>query len=83
MVGLIGSIQSMEALRYLAGHEIGLKGRLLVVNGDTMDFEKVKLRQREDCTACGDTFAAQPVDEVCDTRALEAWVQESRVEAAR
>ncbi len=71
MVGLIGSIQAMETVRYLAGLEIGLKNRLLVVNVDTMEFEKVRLRRLDDCTACGDTFVPRPVDEVCETRRME------------
>ncbi|MEE8168214.1 MAG: HesA/MoeB/ThiF family protein [Candidatus Hydrothermarchaeales archaeon] len=80
MVGLIGSIQSMEAIRYLVGHEIALKDRLLIVNGDTMDFQKVLLKRRSDCTACGDTFVSKPVDEVCETN---AEIQTSQVEARR
>jgi len=68
MTGLIASIQAMEAVRYIVGHEIGLKNRLLIVNADTMDFYKVKLTRREDCTACGDTFVPSPVNEVCETR---------------
>jgi molybdopterin/thiamine biosynthesis adenylyltransferase len=68
MTGLIASIQAMEAVRYLVGHEIGLKNRLLIVNADTMDFYKVKLTRREDCTACGDTFVPRPVNEVCETQ---------------
>ncbi len=66
LVGLIGSIQSTEAIRYLAGQEVALKNRLLIINGDTMDFQKLKIQRRSDCTACGDTFVAQPVDEACD-----------------
>ncbi len=66
LVGLIGSIQSTEAIRYLAGHELGLKDRLLIVNGDTMDFQKLKIKRRSDCTACGPTFVPMPVDEACD-----------------
>ncbi len=66
LTGLIGSIQSTEAIRFLAGHEIGLRDRLLIINGDTMDFQKVKLRRRDDCTACGPTFVPRPVDEVCE-----------------
>lgn len=68
MVGLIGSIQTLEAVRYLAGLEIALKDRLLIVNADTMAFEKVKLRKRSDCSACGEVFVSKPVEEVCETR---------------
>jgi hypothetical protein len=33
-----------------------------------MDFDKVKLRRREDCSACGKEFVAKPVVEVCEDR---------------
>jgi len=66
MTGLIGSIQAMETVRYIVGHKIGLLNRLLIVNADTMDFYKVKIVRREDCTACGSTFVPKPVDEVCE-----------------
>jgi len=66
MVGMIGSIQSTETIRYLAGHEVALKNRLLIINSDTMDFQKLKIQRRDDCTACGETFVPQPVDLACD-----------------
>jgi adenylyltransferase/sulfurtransferase len=68
MTGLVGSIQTSEALRYLAGMEIALKDTLLVINTDTMDFNKIKVKRREDCTACGETFVSKPVAEVCEDR---------------
>lgn len=68
MTGLIGSIQTFEALRYLAGMEIALKNTLLVINADTMDFNKITVKIREDCTACGKDFIPKPVAEVCEDR---------------
>lgn len=68
MTSLIGSIQASEATRYLAGMDIALKNTLLVINADTMDFQKIKIQKREDCTACGETFVSKPVAEVCEDR---------------
>lgn len=64
MAGLVGSIQAFEAIRYLIGVEITLKDILLVINADTMDFNKIKVKRREDCTACGSVFVSKPVPEV-------------------
>jgi adenylyltransferase/sulfurtransferase len=72
MTGLIGSIQALETIRYLTGQEIALKNTLLIVNADTMTFDKIKLFRRSDCTACGKKFIPKPVDEVCDTRLAAA-----------
>ena len=61
--GLIGTIQAIETIRYLTGQEISLKNTLLVVNADTMEFQKINARKRDDCTACGETFVPSPVEE--------------------
>ncbi len=61
MTALVGSIQASEATRYLAGMDIGLKNTLLVINADTMDFQKINIHKKEDCTACGKEFIPKPV----------------------
>jgi molybdopterin/thiamine biosynthesis adenylyltransferase len=66
MTGIVGSIQALEAIRYLAGKEIALKNTLLVINADTMDFNKIRVTRREDCTACGKKFVAKPVVYACE-----------------
>jgi adenylyltransferase/sulfurtransferase len=66
LTGIIGSIQAFEAIRHLAGKEIALKDVLLVVSADSMEFEKVKLKRRNECSACGRKFVAKPVLEVCE-----------------
>lgn len=66
MTGIVGSIQSLEAIRYLAGLEPSLKNTLLIVNADYSIYDKIKLRKRDDCTACGETFIPQPVDYNCE-----------------
>ncbi|MDD5755327.1 MAG: molybdopterin-synthase adenylyltransferase MoeB [Methylococcales bacterium] len=54
IVGIIGSIQALEAIKLIT--EIGetLTGRLLVIDGLTMEFNTLKLRRNPHCTTCGD-----------------------------
>jgi len=51
--GIIGSIQAMEALKYLTGLGDLLKRRLLLFDGEEMSFFAVKVEQSPDCPACG------------------------------
>ena len=64
MGGVIGSLQAMEAIKYL------------IVEGDalTMEFHKVKLpKDTHDCAVCGDhPTILEPIDyeqEVCEETA--------------
>ncbi len=66
MTGIVGSIQSMETIRYLAGLEVSLKDTLLIINADYSIYDKIKLKRRADCSACGDTFIPRPVDYSCE-----------------
>ncbi len=66
VTGIVGSIQATEAIRYLAGLEIGLKNKLLIINTDIMSFDVVNIRRREDCTSCGEKFIPKPVEDVCE-----------------
>jgi molybdopterin/thiamine biosynthesis adenylyltransferase len=51
--GIIGCIQAMEALKYLAGLGDLLTGRLLLFDGEEMSFFSVKVERSADCPACG------------------------------
>lgn len=54
MAGIIGTMQSMEALKYLLGTGELLTGKLLTVDALTMEFRKVEFPSRNpDCLACG------------------------------
>ncbi len=50
--GTIGSLQAMEAIKYITGTGELLKGRLLVFNAYTMQFRTVKFQKDVDCTIC-------------------------------
>lgn len=52
--GIVGSIQAMEAVKLLAGIEDTLKGKLLVCDFRRMEFDKVDIFRRKDCSVCGD-----------------------------
>lgn len=53
LVGIIGSVQAMEALKVLA--EVGepLVGKLLLLDGRYMDWRSLKLRRDPECPCCG------------------------------
>ncbi len=54
MAGVIGSLQAMEALKYLLGAGELLTGKLLTYDALKMQFRTVKLpRHVPDCAACG------------------------------
>jgi adenylyltransferase/sulfurtransferase len=51
--GITGTIQAMEAIKYLAGVGSLLKGRLLCCDYLEMKFFEVKVRKDPTCSACG------------------------------
>lgn len=51
--GMVASIQSMEAIKYIAGFDSGLKGKLLYIYGIGMDFKKIEIKRNPACTVCG------------------------------
>lgn len=57
VAGLVGCIQATEALKVLLGMEVGLAGRLLLIDAHGMDFHSFRLRKNPACPACGDSVA--------------------------
>ncbi|MBR1757907.1 MAG: molybdopterin-synthase adenylyltransferase MoeB [Lachnospiraceae bacterium] len=56
MGGVIGSLQAMEAVKYLTGTGDLLVGYLLTYDALTMEFHKIKLPSRKGgCAVCSDT----------------------------
>lgn len=53
LVGIIGSIQAAEALKLLSGAGRPLTGRLLMLDGRTMEFTEVRIGRQTDCPVCG------------------------------
>jgi adenylyltransferase/sulfurtransferase len=51
--GVIGSLQAMEALKYLSGSGKNLKGKLLVWDGANTEFRNLRAYKDPQCPACG------------------------------
>lgn len=51
--GVIGSLQAMEALKYLSGCGKNLKGKLLVWDGVNTEFRNLRAYRDPQCPACG------------------------------
>ncbi|MBD2858755.1 molybdopterin-synthase adenylyltransferase MoeB [Spongiibacter sp. KMU-158] len=52
LVGMIGSMQALEAIKCLAGFGQPLVGRLLIVDAKTMDIRQLKLAKDPACLVC-------------------------------
>ena len=52
--GVIGSLQALEAIKWVTGAGRSLGGRLLVFNALTAEFRELQVRRDPDCPACGD-----------------------------
>jgi molybdopterin/thiamine biosynthesis adenylyltransferase len=53
LVGIIGSMQASEALKLLSGAGRPLTGRLLMLDGRSMEFTEVRIGRQASCTVCG------------------------------
>jgi len=52
LVGVVGSLQAMEALKILSGFGEPLRGKLLAIDLRCMEFRELVLPVRADCPAC-------------------------------
>lgn len=59
LLGIIGSVQAMEAMKILAGIGPGLDGRLLVLDGLRMEWNAIQLRRDPGCPVCRDRPSAR------------------------
>jgi adenylyltransferase/sulfurtransferase len=55
IVGIVGSIQALETIKLICGIGETLTGRLLVIDGLTMEFNTLKLRKNPKCVTCGES----------------------------
>ncbi|WP_183142172.1 molybdopterin-synthase adenylyltransferase MoeB [Pseudomonas cichorii] len=53
LVGLVGSLQALEALKLLAGFGEPLVGRLLLIDALTSRFRELKVKRDPACGVCG------------------------------
>lgn len=54
LVGIVGSIQAMEAVKLITGIGDTLCGRLLLIDTLAMEFREVRLPRQPDCPVCRD-----------------------------
>jgi adenylyltransferase/sulfurtransferase len=52
--GIVGSLQTNEALKLALGVGEPLVGRLLLFDALATDFSEVRIERRHDCPVCGD-----------------------------
>jgi len=53
LVGIIGSLQALEALKVILAIGETLAGRLIIFDGYTHEWRSLTLKQDTDCTVCG------------------------------
>ncbi len=53
VVGVIGSLQALEAVKLLAKFGEPLLGYMLVIDAWSMQVQRLRLRKRENCPVCG------------------------------
>ena len=53
LVGVVGAVQAAEALKLLAGVGTSLAGRLLMLDGRSMEWSTLHVQRAPDCAVCG------------------------------
>ena len=53
LVGLVGSLQALEALKLLAGFGEPLVGRLLLIDALGTRFRELRVKRDPGCSVCG------------------------------
>ncbi len=53
LVGVIGAMQAAEALKLLAGVGPSLAGRLLMLDGRSMEWSSLRVPRQAGCPVCG------------------------------
>jgi len=60
LVGIIGAMQAAEALKLIAGIGQPLAGRLLMLDGRSMEWTQVRMGRKADCPVCETRQTAKP-----------------------
>lgn len=53
VVGVIGTMQALQAILVLTGHAENVNGKLLLFDGLSMEWQKVQIPRNPDCDVCG------------------------------
>lgn len=62
LCGVIGSLQAMEALKWITGLGESLNGTILCYDALRSHFRKVKIKPDPDCPLCGKSASIQKID---------------------
>lgn len=57
LLGIIGSVQALEALKILAGVGTDLTGRLLLLDALSMEWQQMRFKRDPKCAVCGTAAA--------------------------
>lgn len=60
VVGMVGTVQATEALKILGGFGKPLEGRLLLLDGLSMEWREIQLGKNPKCPVCGDPEVKAP-----------------------
>lgn len=88
LCGIVGSAQTMEAIKRIVGIGDSLMGRLLVVDTLRMSFRSLNLKKDPNCPLCGEhptitRIEASRYDDACATQSNSDEAAESATEAER
>ena len=53
VVGVIGTLQALQAIRILTGHGESLRGVLTLFDATTMEWQRIRVPARRGCPVCG------------------------------
>ena len=75
--GLVGTLQANEALKFLSGLSTPLKNTLLLIEGLSLEFRKIQLRQNPECQCCNENILIEPNSDDyefnCETETVSAY----------
>ena len=54
VAGMLGTIQAVEALKFIIGNGELLTNTLLTFDAHTLDFRKIRFKRNHRCAVCGD-----------------------------
>lgn len=52
--GIVGSLQALEAIKWILGRGEGLAGRLVIFDALDLSFREIRIRRDPECPVCGD-----------------------------
>jgi len=54
VVGIIGTLQALEAIKYIVGLASGVKNKMKLFDGKTLNWQTFNISQDPQCTVCGE-----------------------------